>query len=77
MYYATDFEKIARYVALSAQEPYTFKWNVYVHEGRIRQIGFSNSATKLKKYLVLMNYGKYNLTYTMIGLNDIVCAKIN
>ena len=52
-------------------------WNVYVYEGRIRQIGIGPGANRWNKYMWLTNYGKYNLTYVFIGINAFLCLGNN
>ena len=46
-----------------------------MHEGRIRQMGISNSQS-LNKFACILNFGNYNLTYTMIAVNSLVCGPL-
>lgn len=46
-----------------------FSWSIYVHKGKINQIGLSTQQLSYGKYAQLLNYGKYNLTYTIYGTN--------
>ena len=75
MYVATDFEKIARYISIGTRnDASALRWNVFVYEGRIRQIGFGTNALSIRKFLVLLNYGKYNLSYAFFGCAYITCG---
>lgn len=69
-YSSSEFNRIAKYVftGMKGLGGY-FIWSVYVHEGRIKQIAFSSKSMEYNKYAWLLNYGKYNLTYTIYGTN--------
>lgn len=73
-YGPTDFEKIAAYIANNTQNISPgAKYNVYVHEGPINQLGFNTTTIYAGKYMWLVNYGKYRSTYTLIGVYAQFC----
>ena len=73
-YNSTDFTKIAKYIFTGMKNVSSgMKWSVYVYEGKINQIGLSSEFIFRKKYIWMLNYGKYNFTYTLFAVNSALC----
>ena len=69
-YTSNDYNRIAKYIFTGMKGlGGFFIWSIYVHEGIIKQISVSTKMMDYKKYGWLLNYGKYNLTYTIYGTN--------
>lgn len=45
-------------------------------EGRIRQIAVSNTVMKVNKFLTILNYGNFGLSYALTAANFLVCGPL-
>lgn len=67
---STEFNKIAKNISLALTTALNVtRWNAFVYDQGIKELAISPSSPSQKKYISILNYGRYNLCYEVFGVN--------